>query len=92
MRAGVASHTSALARYLRQYIQVQAVELGGFPLVKSAAAILRELIYNNRHALTASMIVAGWDPFEGYNVYQVNTMGLVETNEIVATGSGAIYC
>jgi 20S proteasome subunit beta 1 len=65
MRAGTSAHTREVARYVRQYIQMQATELNGFPPVKSAATIMREVIYGNKGGLSASMICAGWDPYFG---------------------------
>jgi 20S proteasome subunit beta 1 len=41
-------------------------ELGNFPPVESAASIMREIIYNNKNSLSASMICSGWDPYKGY--------------------------
>ncbi len=55
-----------IARMVRYYIEVQAQELGNLPPVKSAAGIMREIIFNNRNYLSASMICSGWDPYEGY--------------------------
>jgi len=51
---------------VRHYVDVQATELGDFPAVKSAASIMREIIFGNRGRLGASMICSGWDPYEGY--------------------------
>lgn len=31
------------------------------PLVRAAANVFKNLIYENRHQLTAGVIVAGWD-------------------------------
>ena len=41
-------------------------ELGNYPPVESAASIMREIIYTNKNALSASMICSGWDPYKGY--------------------------
>ena len=65
-RSGTSSHTSYIARIVRHYVDVQATELGDFPAVKSAASIMREIIFGNRGRLGASMICSGWDPYEGY--------------------------
>ena len=65
MRAGTSAHTREVARYVRHYIGIQATELGNFPPVKSAAQVMREIIYNNKGSLEASMICGGWDPYFG---------------------------
>ena len=41
-------------------------ELGRLPPVESAASVMREIIYSNKNALSASMICSGWDPYKGY--------------------------
>jgi len=35
--------------------------MGEPPLVRAAANVFKNLIYENRHQLTAGVIVAGWD-------------------------------
>jgi|TARA_B110000305_G_C19192114_1_gene517078 20S proteasome subunit beta 1 len=71
-RSGTSSHTSTIAKYVRHYIDIQALELGNFPPVESAAGIMREIIFNNRNSLSASMICSGWDPYKGFQIYAVN--------------------
>jgi 20S proteasome subunit beta 1 len=70
---------------------VQATELGNFPPVKSAAAIMREIIFNNRNSLSASMICSGWDPYEGYQIYAVNQTGFKSTGNTAVSGSGSVF-
>ena len=65
-RSGTSSHTRMIAQMVRYYVDIQATELGNFPPVKSAACIMREIIFGNRNSLSASMICSGWDPYEGY--------------------------
>lgn len=46
------------------------IQMGEPPLVRAAANIFRNLIYENRHQLTAGVIVAGWDKkFGGQVIY-----------------------
>ena len=71
-RSGTSSHTQTIAKYVRYYVDVQATELGNFPPVESAAAIMRQIIYSNAGSLSASMICSGWDPYKGYQIYSVN--------------------
>ena len=65
-RAGTAGDTQTIARYVRHYIDIQYQEMGALPPVKSAANIMREIIFSNRNHFSASMICSGWDPYEGY--------------------------
>ena len=70
---------------------MQANELGDFPPVKSAAGIMREIIFNNRNSLSASMICSGWDPYEGYQIYSVNQTGFQAEGDYAVSGSGSIF-
>ena len=67
------------------------IELGNFPPVKSAASIMREIIYNNKNNLSASMICSGWDPYLGEQIYKVNSSGFIESCDIAMSGSGSIF-
>ena len=90
-RSGTSSHTSYIARIVRYYLDVQAQELGGLPPVKSAAGIMREIIFANRQHLSASMICSGWDPYEGFQIYKVNQTGFKSEGNFAVSGSGSGY-
>lgn len=90
-RSGTSSHTSAIARMVRFYVDIQATELGNLPPVKSAASIMREIIFSNRGSLSASMICSGWDPYEGYQIYSVNQTGFKKTGDYAVSGSGSVF-
>ena len=90
-RSGTSAHTSTIAKYVRYYVDVQSTELGGLPPVRSAAAVMREMIFNNRHTLSASMICSGWDPYEGYQIYSVNQTGFQTEGDYAVSGSGSIF-
>jgi len=91
MRSGTSSHTREVAKYVRYYLDILATELGTFPPVKAAASVMREIIYSNKNFLSASMIVAGWDPYDGNQVYQVNSEGFFNIDNVVTSGSGSIF-
>jgi 20S proteasome subunit beta 1 len=44
---------------------------GASPPVHTAAAIFQRLCYDNKDALSASIIVAGWDQEAGPSVYNI---------------------
>lgn len=85
------SHTSAIARYVRYYMDIQANDLGGHPYVESAASVMREIIYNNAGKLSASMICSGWDPYKGYQIYSVNQTGHFKEGDWAMAGSGSTF-
>ena len=90
-RSGTSSHTSTIARYVRHYLEIQANELGNYPPVKSAASIMREIIFNNRNSLSASMICSGWDPYNGFQIYAVNQTGFKNEGDYAVGGSGSVF-
>lgn len=47
------------------------LEDGELPAVGSAAKLFQSICYNNKHALLASIIVAGWDETKGGQVYSI---------------------
>ena len=47
------------------------VELNREPDVKTAAALFQQLCYNNKAQLQAGIIVAGYDPRHGGEVYNI---------------------
>lgn len=57
----------------------------------SAASVMREIIYGNRGALSASMICSGWDPYKGYQIYSVNSHGYFEEDNWALSGSGSTF-
>jgi 20S proteasome subunit beta 1 len=90
-RSGTSSHTSYIAKLVRYYIDIQANELGNLPPVKSAANIMREIIFGNRNNLSASMICSGWDPYDGYQIYAVNQTGFKNEGNFAVSGSGSVF-
>jgi len=69
---------------------VQALELERMPPVVSAAACLQNIIYGNP-GLQAHMICSGWDPYAGYQIYEVNMVGFRQEKDIAVGGSGGTY-
>ena len=65
-RSGTSSHTSYIAKVVRYYIDAMKQELGNYPPVEAAAAVMRDIIYSNADRLSASMICSGWDPYKGF--------------------------
>jgi 20S proteasome alpha/beta subunit len=45
------------------------------PAVHTAAALFQKLCYENKDALSASIIVAGWDATTGPNVFNIPSGG-----------------
>jgi len=67
--------------------------LGKTPYVKTAANLFRQILYNNKDALLAGIIIAGWDPYEGAQVFSLPLGGSCTKvpYAIGGSGSGFIY-
>ncbi|RKO89156.1 nucleophile aminohydrolase, partial [Blyttiomyces helicus] len=61
------------------------------PRVHTAASLFQELVYTNKDALSASIIVAGWDKHDGPSVYCVTLAGSVHRQPFSIGGSGSTY-
>jgi len=92
-RSGSAADTQTIADHVRHYLGSHATELGRKPRVKTAASLISKIIYNNKDRMQAGMICAGFDPYNGGQVFEVPLGGtLVETDfSIGGSGSGFIY-
>ncbi|KAF6001504.1 Proteasome subunit beta type-6 [Cyanidiococcus yangmingshanensis] len=65
-RSGSAADTQMLADLVRRYTTALALETKRPATVRTAAALFRELIYQNKSRLTAGVICAGWDPSKNW--------------------------
>jgi 20S proteasome subunit beta 1 len=59
--------------------------------VKTAASVFREFCYNYRDNLVAGIIVAGWDKYEGGQVYSIPLGGMMVRQPFAIGGSGSTY-
>ncbi|XP_050532315.1 proteasome subunit beta type-6 [Daktulosphaira vitifoliae] len=90
-RSGSAADTQAITDIVSYYMDLSSIQMGEPPLVKAAANVFRSLIYENRHQLTAGIIVAGWDKKFGGQVYTVTVSGMIIQQNISIGGSGSTY-
>ncbi len=67
------------------------VERGEAPRVKTVATLFKQICYNNKDALQAGIIVAGWDKYEGGSVYSVPLGGSLHRQPFAIGGSGSTY-
>eukprot|EP00527_Entomoneis_sp_CCMP2396_P000933 CAMPEP_0198143158 /NCGR_PEP_ID=MMETSP1443-20131203/5914_1 /TAXON_ID=186043 /ORGANISM="Entomoneis sp., Strain CCMP2396" /LENGTH=230 /DNA_ID=CAMNT_0043806327 /DNA_START=87 /DNA_END=776 /DNA_ORIENTATION=+ len=92
-RSGSAADTQALTDYVKFYLNNLSVETGREPTVKVAAHLMRRMCYDNKEKLMAGVIVSGWDPVDGFSVYQIplGATCLKVPFAISGSGSGYIY-
>lgn len=90
-RSGSAADTQALADYVSFYLQQYSSEFDKEPVAHTAAALFRELAYNNKNNLTAGIIVAGWDPKTQGEIYSIPLGGSMHKQDYAIAGSGSTY-
>jgi 20S proteasome subunit beta 1 len=90
-RSGSAADTQALSDYVRRFLGEHAIEKGDLPTVQSASKLFRTLCYNNKDRLMAGIIVAGWDPVEGGQVFEIPLGGSCVRLPFALGGSGSTY-
>lgn len=89
-RSGSAAHTEAISDYVRFYSRQHTSETEKDPSVKSVASILTQMSYSNK-GLMAAMIVAGYDPKHGGQVYGSPIGGTLVPMPWAIEGSGSTY-
>ncbi|RKP09084.1 proteasome subunit beta type-6 [Thamnocephalis sphaerospora] len=90
-RSGSAADTQAVADIVHYYMQMYSVEHSEAPRTRVAAAIFQELCYKNKDALSAGIIVAGWDKHTGGQVYSIPLGGSLHRQPFAIGGSGSTY-
>jgi 20S proteasome subunit beta 1 len=90
-RSGSAADTQAISDFVTYYLDMHSTELGGLPLVNTAANLVQQMIYHNKDALLASMICAGWDSALGGQVYCIPLGGVRMRQPFAIGGSGSTY-
>ncbi|KAI9310165.1 proteasome subunit beta type-6 [Dichotomocladium elegans] len=90
-RSGSAADTQAVADIVHYHLQMYSVQEDQTPSVRTASALFQELCYQNKDALTAGIIVAGYDDKEGPSVYNVPLGGSLHKAPFAIGGSGSTY-
>lgn len=67
--------------------QSLSIELDTPPNVKAAANLFRAICYQNKNALMAGIIIAGWDPVEGGQVYAIPLGGTMVRQKVAFGGT-----
>mmetsp|Transcript_27662 Transcript_27662/g.67185 ORF Transcript_27662/g.67185 Transcript_27662/m.67185 type:complete len:213 (+) Transcript_27662:66-704(+) len=90
-RSGSAADTQAIADFTRYYLSLLAVESSAPPTVKTTAAVFRAFCYQNKDALSAGIIVGGWDKLRGGQVWSIPLGGTCVQQKFTIGGSGSSY-
>ncbi|MCB0370921.1 MAG: hypothetical protein KDD45_16235 [Bdellovibrionales bacterium] len=91
LRSGLAGQSQQAVHKLRYLIDSHVNEQGKLPHVKTAARMLQKRNYEK--GLETGYIIAGWDPYDGPQVYSINLGGacLLRDYALGGSGSGFIY-
>ncbi|EPT02773.1 hypothetical protein FOMPIDRAFT_1022687 [Fomitopsis schrenkii] len=90
-RSGSAADTQAIADYVHYYLQLYTQMHGERPPVHTAASVFDKFCYENKDALSAGIIVAGWDKEVGPSVYNIPLGGGLFRQPWAIGGSGSTY-
>ena len=90
-RSGSAADTQAIADIVKYQLDLYCREIGEDPRVKTAANIFKSFCYNYRDSLSAGIICAGWDKYEGGQVYCIPLGGMCARQPFTIGGSGSSY-
>ncbi|KAI0375780.1 proteasome-domain-containing protein [Pilatotrama ljubarskyi] len=90
-RSGSAADTQAIADIVHYYLQIHTQTTGSAPSVHTAATMFQKLCYDNKDALSAGIIVAGWDKEVGPSVYNIPLGGGLFRQPWAIGGSGSTY-
>lgn len=90
-RSGSAADTQAIADYVKLYLDMHQNEIGERTTVKTAAGIFKQMCYGNKDNLSAGIICAGWDKYNGGSVYNIPLGGMLQRQPFTIGGSGSSY-
>lgn len=76
---------------MQYYIAEHQAEKNGRVDVATAANLAMQLAYNNKNALQAGLIIAGWDKHNGGSVYAIPLGGTLLKVPYSIGGSGSAY-
>lgn len=83
---------SSLALFLSQYLGlIYSIADDKKPDVHMAASLFRQICYANKNAVSAGIIVAGYDEFGGPSVYSIPLGGSIHKQKFALGGSGSQY-
>nr|XP_060616064.1 proteasome subunit beta type-9-like [Anolis sagrei ordinatus] len=88
--SGSAADAQAIADTVNYQLELHSLNMDEPPLVLAAATLVKNISYKYKEELSAHLMVAGWDPRRGGQVY--GTLGGMLTRQPFAIGgSGSTY-
>ncbi|KAJ5456883.1 Peptidase T1Aproteasome beta-subunit [Penicillium desertorum] len=90
-RSGSAADTQAVADIVSYHLNMYGVMNAEAPTTQVAASLFQELCYENKDALSAGIILAGWDARHGGQVFSIPLGGSLHKQPFAIGGSGSTY-
>ncbi|KAL4868629.1 hypothetical protein BDV12DRAFT_96881 [Aspergillus spectabilis] len=90
-RSGSAADTQAVADIVSYHLNTYSIVNNEPPSTQVAAALFQELCYENKDQLSAGIIIAGYDPRHGGQVYSIPLGGSLHKQSYAIGGSGSTY-
>eukprot|EP00759_Apiculatamorpha_spiralis_P012076 PhF_6_TR19166/c0_g1_i1/m.28184/K02738/PSMB6; 20S proteasome subunit beta 1 len=90
-RSGSAADTQAMANIVAHFLKQKATVDGQSPQVVSAARVMQMLCYRYRFQIQAGILVCGFDPINGGQVFSVPLGGSLLSLDYAMGGSGSTY-
>ncbi|BCR87593.1 proteasome core particle subunit beta 1 [Aspergillus chevalieri] len=90
-RSGSAADTQAVADIVAYHLNMYGITNNEPPSTQVAASLFQELCYENKDMLSAGIIIAGYDPRHGGQVYSIPLGGSLHKQPFSIGGSGSTY-
>ncbi|KAH3686460.1 hypothetical protein WICPIJ_002566 [Wickerhamomyces pijperi] len=90
-RSGSAADTQAVADIVKYHLDLYTTQHGKPPTARIAASLFQEITYTNKDALSAGLIVAGYDDKTKGEVYSIPLGGSVHKQPYAIAGSGSAF-
>ncbi|KAI5819538.1 nucleophile aminohydrolase [Pyronema omphalodes] len=90
-RSGSAADTQAVADIVHYHLQMYNVQNQQPATTRIAASLFQDICYANKDALSAGIIIAGWDKRKGGEVYSIPLGGSLHKQPYAIGGSGSTY-
>ncbi|XP_072331103.1 proteasome subunit beta type-9 [Scyliorhinus torazame] len=88
--SGSAADAQAIADSVNYQLELHSIEMEDAPMVRAAAAMVKNISYKYKEELSAHLIVAGWDRKQKGQVY-ATLGGMLVRQPFSVGGSGSVY-
>lgn len=90
-RTGGVATSQAVIQFGRRYLKLQEVTTGQEATPRTAASLVRHIVYENKPLLQSSFIIAGYNDCGEPEIFRVSSSGVLMSHKAVAMGSGSAF-